>query len=137
MTNLIEQYEELHNKVKERALYINDMLAELELPEHLENFSTPYCGVMAEALNMKVWYNCITLTYSPSYEDWEDQWHVNKDWIDMEDADVIAAYLQNRDSAYQIERQHDLERLKREAEMFNMMLVPNAEGDIDKWTHNY
>lgn len=128
MSNLIEQYEAIHNKVKERALYINDMLAQLELPEHLENSRTPHCGVMVEDLSMKVWYNCVTLTYLPPYEDYEEQWHVNKDYIDMEDGDVVPTYIKYLEDCYQIEKQHDLKRLKREAEVYNMMLVPNDNG---------
>ena len=128
MSSLIEQYEALHNQVKARAVYINDMLAELKLPEHLQNFSTPYCGSTAEDLNMEVGDNRITLSYLPPFEDYEDEWHINKDYIDMRDSAVIDVHFKYLESCYQKEKQHDLERLKREANLYGMMLVPNEDG---------
>ena len=131
MSNLIEQYTLLHNQIKERAVYINNLLSEAEMPEHLDG-GMLFCGVELDSLGMTIDRNDITLEYFVPWEDYSDTWTIQLEWTDMEDDDIISAYVAQCESEYQVEQQREINRLKNMAELYGYMLTPNKNGGIDE-----
>lgn len=132
MTNLIEQYTTLHNQIKERAVHINKLLSDCEMPEHLGGCGMLFCGVELDSLGMTLDRNNITLEYFVPWEDYSDTWTIQLEWIDMEDDDIISAYISQCGNEYQVEQQREINRLKNMAELYGYMLTPNKNGDIDE-----
>ena len=92
MTNLIEQYEELHNKVKERAIYINNLQSDIDVPDDLECFKPTRINALSDYIEMNVnfLFSVVYLKYRDPYEsDWVDEWEVPSRYLEMEDQQVI------------------------------------------------
>lgn len=123
MTNLIDQYQALHTKIKERVLYINNMLYGVALPDHLKGYSKDFCGVEIDELHMKMWGGYITLTHYPPYDDYEDKWEVLAGYVDMDDATIITEYLSECERKWQVEKKLILHRLQHDAKVFGYTLT--------------
>lgn len=119
---LVEQYKQLHNTITERAIYINDMIAQMDVDEHLQDYLPDYCGVCKEVVDLCVSYNVVMLSYVDC-DDYTTHWYVNSDYIDMSDKDVKAHYLQTIKDKHEIAMAHKLRNLKEDAKMFGYKLV--------------
>lgn len=123
---MIEQYKQLHKHIKERAIYINDMLAEMDVAEHLQEYLPKYCGVCSEAVNMCVSYNVIMLSYT-DYDDYTTHWYVDAAYIDTPDEAIKTYHLDVIESEYNKDMAHKLRNLHEDAKMFGYRLVKEEE----------
>lgn len=119
---LVEQYKQLHNTITERAIYINDMLAQMDVAEHLQEYLPDYCGVCKEVVQLCVSFNVVMLSHV-DYDDYTTHWYVNSDYIEMSDEDVKAHYLQVIKNKHEIAMAHKLRNLHGDAKMFGYKLV--------------
>lgn len=124
MSNLMEQHQLLRNKIIERAIHINNMLYELELPDELEVYRPPYCGVQVEYLrNSVINEYIVNLIYPDPYDDYEETWVITSGYIDMEDKDIVDDFTKHISVQYGRAKQHKFDMLKRDAEWLGYDLV--------------
>lgn len=124
MSKLIDKYQTLYNTVIERAIHINNMLYELELPDHLEGYRPPYCGVQAKNLhNSVIKPYGVKLIYPDPYEDYEETWTITTSYIDMEDKDIIEDFIKRITEKCRRETIRNIELLKRDADVLGYELV--------------
>jgi hypothetical protein len=124
MSKLIDQYQTLRNTIIERAIHINNMLYDLELPDELEWYHPSYCGVQVEYLrNSVINEYIVNLIYPDPYDDYEETWTITASYIDMEDKDIIEDFIKRIGVQYGRDKQRSVELLKREAEDLGYDLV--------------
>lgn len=124
MSKLIDKYQKIRTKVIERAIHINNMLYDLELPDELEGYRPSYCGVPVEDLrNSVINQYGVKLIYPDPYEDYEETWVITTSYIDMEDKDIVVDFIGRIKIQYGRDKQRRLDLLKRDAEYFGYELV--------------
>lgn len=124
MNSLIQRYTDAKEMLKRRALYINNLLAGIELPEYLEDYTyIGYCGVTLEHLEMDVTDAFITLIYPHSYEDIDETWTIEAAWVDIGDEDVIREYKTILLDKVEKERERKIKNLQRDAEYLGYEIV--------------
>ena len=124
MSKLINKYQTLRNKIIERAIHINNMLYDLELPDELEGYRPPYCGVQVEYLHNRVINEySVNLIYPDPYEDYEEAWVITASYIDMDDRDIVDDFIKCIGVQYGRDKQHKFDMLKRDAEWLGYDLV--------------
>lgn len=128
MSNLINKYQNLRNEIIKRAIHINNMLHDLELPDELDSYRPTYCGVQTEGLcNSIITDYSVNLIYPDPYEDYEETWIVTASYIDMEDVDIVSDFIKRIDVQYIRDKQHMVDSLKRDAEYYGYELVKKGE----------
>lgn len=124
MSKLINKYQTLRNKIIERAIHINNMLYDLELPDELEGYRPPYCGVQVEYLrNSVINEYSVNLIYPDPYDDYEETWVITASYIDMDDKDIVEDFIKRINIQYGRDKQRKIELLKRDAEWLGYDLV--------------
>ena len=124
MSKLINKYQTLRNKIIERAIHINNMLYDLELPDELEGYRPSYCGVQVEYLrNSVINEYSVNLIYPDPYDDYEETWVITASYIDMDDKDIIEDFIKLINIQYGRDKQRRVELLKRDAEWLGYDLV--------------
>lgn len=124
MNKLIDKYQTVRTKIIERAIHINNMLYDLELPDELEGYRSGYCGVQAEDLhNSIINQYSVNLIYPDPYEDYEETWTITTSYIDMDDKDIVADFIERIKIQQGRDKHHRFELLKRDAEYFGYELV--------------
>lgn len=123
MNNLIEQYQTLRNTIIERAIEVNNMLYELDLPDQLEGYRPEYCNLDIESVGEMSVGAMVRLDYFVPYEDYNETWEILTSYIDMEDKDIIEDFIKRIGVQYDREKQRRVELLKRDAAWFGYDLV--------------
>lgn len=124
MSKLIDQYQTLRNTIIERAIHINNMLYDLELPDELEGYHPSYCGVQVEYLrNSVINEYIVNLIYPDPYDDYEETWDIPSSYIDMTDEDICEDFVKRYTEQSNRNKQHKIDLLKREAEYLGYDLV--------------
>lgn len=133
MSKLIDKYQTLRTKIIERAIHINNMLYDLELPDQLEGYRSDYCGVQAEDLHNSVINQYgVNLIYPDPYEDYEETWVITASYIDMDDKNIVADFYERVKIQYGRDKQHRFDLLKRDAEYFGYELVEKRGWDNER-----
>lgn len=123
---LITQYKQLHKHITERAIYVNDMLARMDVAEHLQEYLPDYCGVPSRIVDLRVSCDTIMLSYTDC-DDYTSNWYVDAAYIDMPDEAVKAHYLDLIQHKHEISVARKLRKLKEDAKMFGYKLVKEEE----------
>lgn len=124
MSKLIDKYQTLRNTIIERAIHINNMLYDLELPDELEGYHPSYCGVQVEYLrNSVINEYIVNLIYPDPYDDYEETWDIPSSYIDMTDEDICEDFVKRYTEQSNRNKQHKIDLLKREAEYLGYDLV--------------
>lgn len=123
---IIEQYEQLHKHITERAIYVNDMLAKIDVAEHLQEYLPEYCGVPSSIVDLRVSCDTIMLSYVDC-DNYTSNWYVDAAYIDMSDEDIKAHHLNLIQHKHEISVAHKLRNLKEGAKMFGYKLVKEGE----------
>lgn len=130
MSKLIDKYQTLRNKIIERAIHINNMLYDLELPDELKGYRSGYCGLQAEDLhNSVINQYSVKLIYPEPYEDYEETWTITTSYIDMEDEDIVKDFIARINIQQGRDKQRRFDLLKRDAEYFGYELVEKKGWD--------
>ncbi len=130
MSKLIDKYQTLRNKIIERAIHINNMLHDLELPDELEGYRPGYCGEQAEDLhNSIINQYSVNLIYPYPYEDYEETWTITTSYIDMDDKDIVADFIERIKIQHGRDKHRRFELLKCDAEYFGYELVEKKGWD--------
>lgn len=121
---LVEQYEQLHNTITERAIYINDMLARMfkEVPKEHISYLPQYCGEFPDEVKMEVSLASIFITHV-DVDNYTTIWTIDAAYIEMSDEDVKAHYKRKMQSLYDKDKQRILCNLENDAKMFGYKLV--------------
>lgn len=123
--NLIDQYLDLEKQIKERALYVNDLVAgyiqENEIDD--DSYRIPWCNI-ADADYLELMYSGDTVVLE--YDDgdgWPSQWCVPARWLDMSDDDVIKAYLVELERRREVDKLTSIQKLEQQANELGFCLV--------------
>lgn len=119
---LVEQYKQLHNTITERAIYINNMLARMDVAEHLQDYLPDYCGVCKEVVQLCVSYNVVMLSYEDC-DNYTTHWYINSYYIEMSDEHIKEHYLQVIKDKHEVAMALKLRNLHGDAKMFGYKLV--------------
>jgi hypothetical protein len=123
MNNIITQqsistFLELQDVIKAEALRINNMLN-----DENHEYVNQWCGVFNQSsLEMSINDKYITLSYSPSYEDYTDTWTIPTKYIGLSDEEILAIAHEEWDNLVQAQREREITCLKRQADMFGYEL---------------
>lgn len=112
--NYYKNYRTAELALKIRAIYINNMLSEMELPEELLGYGADPIHVDTDELHMEVTMGKVKLTYYIHYEDYTDNWEVPLELIDKPDEDVKRIFLEN------IRYDYELAYRRQESQLIDM-----------------
>lgn len=123
--SLIDQYLDLEKQIKERALYVNDLVASYIQENEIDDdsYRIPWCNI-ADADYLELMYSGDTVVLE--YDDgdgWPSQWCVPARWLDMSDEDVIKDYLVELERRREIDKMTELKKLERQANELGFCLV--------------
>lgn len=123
MSKLIDKYQTLYNMVIERAIHINNMLYELDLPDQLEHYKPAYCNLDIESVGEMSVDIVVRLVYFVPYEDYNETWEIPTSYIDMEDKDIVEDFIKRITEKCRRETIRNIELLKRDADVLGYELV--------------
>lgn len=112
--NYYKNYRTAELALKIRAIYINNMLSQMELPEELLGYGTDMIHVDTDELHMEVTMGKVKLTYYIPYEDYTDNWEVPLELIDKPDEDIKRIFLET------IRHDYELAYRRQESQLIDM-----------------
>lgn len=123
--SLIDQYLTLQQEIKERALHVNNLVADYTMDNEIDDdsYCFGWCGVFSVGhLDLAIYGDTVRLEYDdgdscPSY------WEVPTDWIGLSDSQVIKAYLVELERRRQYDKMTELSKLERQAKELGFSLV--------------
>ena len=123
--SLIDQYLDLEKQIKERALYVNDLVADYIQEKVIDDdsYRVSWCNI-ADADYLELMYSGDTVVLE--YDDgdgWPSRWDVPARWLDMSDEDVIKDYLVELERRREIDKMTELKKLERQANELGFCLV--------------
>ena len=113
---LIDQFKLIRATILQRAVYINNMLSEMSVPDVIPAYKPNWIVVATDYLEMDTSLNMITLTYYPQWETFTDEWTVPIEWLDMTDEDIKQTFIQWATEQVQAEADRKEKQLKDLAE---------------------
>ena len=125
--NLIDQYLDLEQQIKERALHANNLIANYTMDNGIDgdSYRFGWCGVAdVSHLDLIIYGQTIRLEYDdgdscPSY------WEVPVTWVGLEysDKDIIECYLSELNRRREIDKLTSIQQLERQANELGFCLV--------------
>ena len=113
---LIDQFKLIRATILQRAVYINNMLSEMSVPDVIPAYKPNWIVVATDYLEMDTSLNMITLTYYPQWETFTDEWTVPIEWLDMTDEDIKQTFIQWATEQFQAEADRKEKQLRDLAE---------------------
>lgn len=128
--NYYQNYRTAHLALKIRAIYINNMLSEMEVSDKISPYKPNWIGVYTDDLEMDTSLNSITLTYYPQWETFTDEWTVPIEWLGMSDEGIKQTFLQWATEQLQAEADRKEKQLKDLAEYlgYGLTRIESREG---------
>lgn len=123
--NLIDQYTDLENKIKQNALYANNLVAEYITDNRIndDSYRVSWCGVADNLyLDFTIAGDKIILEFDNG-DGWPTTWEVPVSWIDMSDNEVTKDYLQELDRRREVDKMTSIQKLERQANELGFCLV--------------
>lgn len=127
MTNLLKQYEDLSDTIKERAIHANNMLSELEVGDDLYCLLPNHCYVDSKYLQLTVEGGYVVLTHQVPYENYTEDWKVSIAYIDADDDYVKEDYLSTIQTQHDIEQTRQMSMLRNRAKSLGYKLVEDKD----------
>lgn len=123
--NLIDQYITLENQIKERALDVNNLVADYIQEKAIDDdsYHISWCNISdAEYLELMYSGKEVVLEYDDG-DGWPTQWTVPTHWLDMSDEDIIDDYLVELNRRREIDKLTSIQQLERQANELGFCLV--------------
>ena len=127
--NLINKYLDLEKQIKERALYVNNLVADYITEEDIDDdsYRVSWCNIAdADYLELMYSRHTVVLEYDDGYG-YQTQWDVPAKWLDMSDEDVIKDYLVVLERRREIDKLTSIKKLERQANNLGYKLVEKGE----------
>lgn len=123
--SLIDQYIDLEKQIKERALYVNNLVADYTMDNHIDDdsYRVSWCNI-ADADYLELMYSGDTVVVE--YDDgdgWPSQWQVPVRWLDMSDEEIIQDYLSELSKCIETDKLTAIQKLERQANELGFCLV--------------
>lgn len=121
--SLIDQYIDLENQIKERALDVNNLVADYIQEKDIDDdsYHVSWCNISdAEYLELMYSGKEVVLIYDDGYT---TQWEVPAHWLDMSDEDVIDDYLIELNKRREIDKLTSIQQLECQANDLGFCLV--------------
>lgn len=123
--SLIDQYLTLEQEIKERALYVNNLVANYISDNDIDDDSYRFnwCGVV------EISYLGFTLCGRHFILEFDDgdsypiTWNIPTDWIDMSDEEIIQDYLSELARRREIDKLTSIQKLERQANELGFILT--------------
>ena len=122
--SLIDQYLDLEKQIKERALYVNNLVAEYITENRIDddNYRVSWCNIAdVNHLEFAIIVNKVILSYLDE-EGWDTQWEIPVKWIDMSNNDILEDYLVELENRRMIDKMTSIQKLERQAKELGFVL---------------
>lgn len=123
--NLIDQYVDLEQQIKERALHVNNLVADYITENDIDDdsYRVSWCGVVNESyLDFTIAGDKIILEFDCG-DGWPTEWGVPTKWLNMPDEDIIKDYLIELERRREIDKMTSIQKLERQANELGFCLV--------------
>lgn len=122
--NLIDQYLDLEKQIKERALYVNNLVADYTMDNHIDadSYHVSWCNI-ADVYYLELMFSgdTLVLEYDDGYG-WSSQWQVPVRWLDMYDEEIIQDYLSELSKCKETDKLTSIQKLERQAAELGFVL---------------
>lgn len=123
--SMIDQYLDLEKQIKERALYVNNLVSDYIIENDIDDdsYRVSWCNI-ADADYLELMYSGDTVVVE--YDDgdgWPLTWDVPVKWLDMSDEDVIKDYLSELSKCKETDKLTAIQKLERQAKELGFCLV--------------
>lgn len=123
--SLIDQYLDLEKQIKERALYVNNLVADYISENDIDDdsYRVSWCNI-ADVYYLELMFSGDTLVLE--YDDgdgWPTQWAVPVRWLDMSDEEIIQDYLSELSKCKETDKLTAIQKLERQAAELGFCLV--------------
>lgn len=122
---LINQYVDLERQIKERALHVNNLVANYTMDNEIDDdsYCFGWCNVFnISHLDLAVYRQSIRLEYDDG-DSCPRYWDVPTKWLDMSDEDIIKDYLIELERRREIDKMTSIQKLERQANELGFCLV--------------
>lgn len=123
--SLIDQYLTLENQIKERALDVNNLVADYIQEKDIDDdrYRVSWCNISdAEYLELMYSGKEVVLEYDNG-DGWPSQWCVPTHWLDMSDEDIIQDYLSELNKRRETDKLTSIQQLERQANELGFVLT--------------
>lgn len=123
--NLIDQYTDLEQQIKERALHVNNLIANYTMDNDIDDgsYCFGWCGVFnASSLDLVMYGDKIRLEYDDG-DTCPNHWDVPASWLELSDEDIIKDYLVELDRRREIDKLTSIQKLERQVKELGFCLV--------------